>query len=68
MTQVVPGGGFVRCVDARSCEDLELGSFYALVADPLAATKGFVRVVDGSGRARLYPPENFALELFAQVA
>ncbi len=38
---------------------LELRKVYRLVADPLAATRHFVRVVDESGEDYLYPEEFF---------
>jgi hypothetical protein len=38
---------------------LELRKVYRLVADPVAATRHFVRVVDESGEDYLYPEDFF---------
>jgi hypothetical protein len=51
---------FVICVSNDGYPaSLELCKVYRLVADPLAATRHFVRVVDESGEDYLYPEEFF---------
>jgi hypothetical protein len=50
---------FLLCIRNTGCEDLEPRKFYEHVPDEVAGREGYVRVVDESGEAYLYPKTYF---------
>ena len=53
---------FLLCVCAGVYPaSLEVGQSYRVIPDDLAATKGFVRVIDESGEDYLYPRHLFTI-------
>ena len=60
---------FLLCVknDAYPAA-LEVRKVYRALPDPVAAEKGFVRVVDESGEDYLYPADNFVAVTLPQAA
>ena len=60
---------FAICVRNQGAADLELRKVYRVLADKVAATEGFLRVIDESGEDYLYPQEYFAaVELPERIA
>ena len=60
---------FVLCVRNVGCDDLELRKAYQVVPDASAASEEFVRVIDESGEAYLYPSDYFVpIEIPASIA
>ena len=60
-----PTGQFFICIEnAGYTASLEMRKVYQALPDPVATSRGFVRVVDESGEDYLYPAEYFvAVEL-----
>lgn len=55
-------GRFVRCVENEGYEvDLELDSWYERVPDQRWESRGFVRVIDGSGEDYVYHSRYFSI-------
>ena len=55
---------FALCIDNRDCEDLEKGKVYQVLDDKRAIAEGYLRIIDGSAEAYLYPSSYFvALDL-----
>lgn len=51
---------FVVCVDNSGYEvSLELRKLYKTLPDPVASSRGFLRIIDDSGEDYLYPVERF---------
>ena len=50
---------FAICVRNQGAADLELRKVYRVLADKVAATEGFLRVIDESGEDYLYPSTYF---------
>jgi hypothetical protein len=69
MAQNDQTGQFLLCVknDAYPAS-LEVRKVYQALADPVAATRGFVRVVDESGEDYLYPSDCFVPVVLPQAA
>lgn len=65
MTQADPTGPYFLCVKNEGYPaSLEVRKVYRGLPDPVAAARGFVRVVDESGEDYLYPSDCFvAVEL-----
>jgi hypothetical protein len=60
MTQHDPNGKFLLCVRNESYPaSLEVRKVYQALPDPVAASRGFVRVIDESGEDYLYPADYF---------
>ena len=51
---------YVVCIRAEESADIEVRKVYEVLADESAANRGYVRVVDESGKDYLYPEECFA--------
>ena len=60
-----PTGEYLLCVKNEGYPaSLEIRKVYQSLSDPVATSRGFVRVVDESGEDYLYPSESFvAIEL-----
>jgi hypothetical protein len=52
-------GKFVICIRNEECEDLEPRKLYRVLPDEAAAEDGYIRVIDESGEAYLYPKDYF---------
>lgn len=53
-------GRFVLCIDNGAYPaSLEVRKVYRSLPDPVAASRGFVRVIDESGEDYLYPSDCF---------
>jgi hypothetical protein len=65
MTLSNPTDRFLLCVSNESYPaSLEVRKVYRALPDPVAASRGFVRVIDESGEDYLYPSDYFvAIEL-----
>jgi len=65
MTHHDPTDQFLLCVSNESYPaSLEVRKVYRALPDPVAASRGFVRVIDESGEDYLYPTDYFvAIEL-----
>jgi hypothetical protein len=65
MTHSDPTSPFLLCVSNESYPaSLEVRKVDRALPDPLAASRGFVRVIDESGEDYLYPSDDFvAIEL-----
>lgn len=65
MSHSTPSGQFLLCVDnGGHPASLEVRKVYQALPDPVAASRGFVRVIDESGEDYLYPSDCFvAVEL-----
>jgi hypothetical protein len=65
MSHSDPTGQFLLCVNNESYPaSLEVRKVYQSMPDPVAASRGFVRVIDESGEDYLYPSDRFvAVEL-----
>lgn len=65
MTHHDPTGPFLLCVSNESHPaSLEVRKVYRALPDPVAVSRGFVRVIDESGEDYLYPSDYFvAVEL-----
>ncbi len=65
MTDHDPSAQFLLCVSNESYPaSLEVRKVYQALPDPVAASRGFVRVIDESGEDYLYPSDCFvAVEL-----
>ena len=50
---------FVICIRNEGSEDLELRKIYQVLPDEVAATDGYLRVIDESGEDYLYPEQYF---------
>lgn len=62
MTQDLSTPQFLLCLSVGAYPaSLDAGRPYRVIPDELAATKGFVRVIDESGEDYLYPRKLFAL-------
>jgi hypothetical protein len=60
MTQHDPNRKFLLCVSNESYPaSLEVREVYRALPDPVAASRGFVRVIDESGEDYLYPADYF---------
>jgi hypothetical protein len=60
MPKRVSSGQFVLCVSNESSRaSLEVRKVYQALPDPVAASRGFVRIIDESGEDYLYPSEYF---------
>ena len=46
---------FSPCIENNGCEDIEKRKFYQILPDEEAAREGYMRVVDESQEAYLYP-------------
>jgi len=69
MTHSNPTGQFLLCVSNESCPaSLEVRKVYQALPDPVAASRGFVRVIDESGEDYLYPSECFVAVELPQAA
>ncbi|HMO51502.1 MAG TPA: hypothetical protein PKE26_00585 [Kiritimatiellia bacterium] len=51
--------GYALCVRNDECDDLELRKVYPIMSDSKATKEGFIRVIDDSGEAYLYPESFF---------
>ena len=51
---------YVVCIRADESSDIEVRKIYEVLADEIAAKRGYVRVVDESGEDYLYPEECFS--------
>jgi len=65
MPDTDPAGQFLLCVENEGYPaSLEVRKVYRALPDPVAGSRGFVRVVDESGEDYLYPSGYFiAVEL-----
>jgi hypothetical protein len=65
MPQIEPSARFLLCIRNDGYPaSLETRKVYQSLPDPVAASRGFVRVIDESGEDYLYPSECFvAVEL-----
>jgi len=62
-------GQFLLCVSNESSPaSLETRKVYQALPDPVAASRGFVRVIDESGEDYLYPSECFVAVELPQAA
>ncbi len=69
MPQTEPTGPFLLCVSNKGyLASLEVRKVYKALLDPVAASRGFVRVVDESGEDYLYPSEYFVAVELPQAA
>jgi hypothetical protein len=69
MSQGEPTGQFLLCVKNEGYPaSLEVRKVYQALTDPVATSRGFVRVVDESGEDYLYPPEFFVTVELPQAA
>ena len=69
MTHADPTGEFLLCVSNKSYPaSLEVRKVYRGLPDPVAASRGFVRVIDESGEDYLYPSEYFVAVELPQAA
>ena len=69
MPQSEPAGPFLLCVKNEGYPaSLEVRKVYQALPDPVAMTRGFVRVVDESGEDYLYPAEFFVAVDLPQAA
>jgi hypothetical protein len=69
MTQHDPKGNFLLCVSNESYPaSLEVRKVYQALPDPIAASRGFVRVIDESGEDYLYPADYFVAVELPQAA
>jgi hypothetical protein len=69
MTQHDPKGNFLLCVRNESYPaSLEVRKVYQALPDPVAASRGFVRVIDESGEDYLYPADYFVAVELPQAA
>jgi hypothetical protein len=70
MTHDDPTARFLLCVSNESYPaSLEVRKVYQELPDPVAASRGFVRVIDESGEDYLYPSDRFvAVELHQAAA
>ena len=62
---------FALCIENSECEDLEKRKIYQILPDAEAAQEGYLRVIDESREAYLYPAAYFIpveLPLNAQEA
>jgi hypothetical protein len=60
---------FLLCVNNESYPALlEVRKVYQAVPDPVAASRGFVRVIDESGEDYLYPADYFVAVELPQAA
>ncbi len=60
MTHPDSTGEFLLCVRNESYPaSLEVRKVYRALPDPVAASRGFVRVIDESGEDYLYPSDYF---------
>ena len=60
--------GFALCIENRGADDLEIRKVYRVLRDKVAATTGYVRVVDESGEDYLYPGDYFVFVELPQKA
>ena len=65
MSQSEPNSRYLLCVKNEGYPaSLEVRKVYEALPDPVAASRGFVRVIDESGEDYLFPTEFFvAVEL-----
>ena len=64
-----PTHPFLMCVDNEGYPaSLEVRKVYRVLADAIAESRGFVRVIDESGEDYLYPSEFFVVVEFPQEA
>jgi hypothetical protein len=69
MSQSDPTGQFLLCIKNEGYPaSLELRKVYQALPDPVAASRGFVRVVDESGEDYLYPSDWFVAVELPQAA
>jgi hypothetical protein len=69
MPQTELPGQFLLCVKNEEYPaSLEIRKVYQALPDPVAASRGFVRVVDESGEDYLYPSECFVAVELPQAA
>lgn len=60
MVQNEPRQQFLLCVKNEAYSaSLEVRKIYQALSDPVAAARGFVRVIDESGEDYLYPADYF---------
>jgi hypothetical protein len=60
---------FLLCVSNESyAASLEVRKVYQASPDPVAASRGFVRVIDESGEDYLYPSDRFVAVELPQAA
>jgi hypothetical protein len=64
-----PNGPFFLCVNNEAYPaSLEVRKVYQALPDPVAASRGFVRIIDESGEDYLYPSECFVAVELPQAA
>jgi hypothetical protein len=64
-----PTGQFLLCVKNEGYPaSLEVRKVYRAMPDPVATSRGFVRVIDESGEDYLYPSECFVAVDLPQAA
>ncbi len=69
MTHSDPTRQFLLCVSNDSYPaSLEVRKVYQALPDPVAASRGFVRVIDESGEDYLYPSDCFVAVELPQAA
>ena len=69
MPQTEPTGPFLLCVRNEGYPaSLEVRKVYQALHDPVAASRGFGRVVDESGEDYLYPSECIVVVELTQAA
>jgi len=69
MTHSDPTGQFLLCVSNESYPaSLEVRKVYQALPDSIAASRGFVRVIDESGEDHLYPSDCFVAVELPQAA
>jgi hypothetical protein len=69
MTYQDPTAQFLLCVSNESYPaSLEVRKVYQALPDPVAASRGFVRVIDESGEDYLYPSDRFVAVELPQAA
>ena len=54
-----PGSAFALCVEDGGTEDIEVRKVYQPLPDAAAKREGYVRVIDESGDAYIYPSNLF---------
>ena len=68
MTEAQDRTKFAVCVANDGCDDLAVWKLYRILPDETAAREGYLRVVDDSGEAYLYPSNRFVMVEVTELA
>jgi hypothetical protein len=60
--------GFALCIANHGADDLEIRKVYRVLPDKVAASTGYLRIVDESGEDYLYPDDYFVFVELPQRA